>query len=232
MPKSPPSTVEATALSTSELRPSLQVSLCLVARSLEFYMVLVPFSVYVGLFNAYASLLNQILTPYGMSDEEAGVGGAILVAAGLVAAAISSPILDRTKTFLGALKLFIPIIASCYLTFIWMPEAGSMAGSYVVLGIQGAASFILVPVALEFLTEVSSPVSPAVTSVLAWAGGQLVGGCLILVSNALQANTTADPPLNMKHALVFQAVLAVVVMPIPLCLGLFGRADKIQLRRR
>lgn len=194
-------------------------------------MVLIPFSVYVGLFNAISSLLNPIFVPYGMSAEEAGVGGAIMIAAGLVAAAIASPILDRTKAFLFSLKVFVSILAACYLVFIWIPEAGGIVGAYVVLAVQGIASFILVPVVMEFMTELSSPISPAVTSVIAWAGGQLFGGCLILIANALQANANADPPLNMKNALIFQAVLAAVAMPVTLCLGLFGREEKVRLRR-
>jgi hypothetical protein len=35
----------------------------------------------------------------------------------------------------------------------------------------------------------------------------------------------------MKNALIFQAVVALVVVPAPLCLGLFGRKQQLQLRR-
>lgn len=171
------------------------------------------------------------MVPYGFSNDEAGIGGAVLIAAGLVISAITSPILDRSKKFSFAIKLFVPVIGICYFAFIWMPESGTVVGPYVVLGILGAASFSLVPIALEFLTELSHPLSPEVTSTTAWAGGQLFGAIILVVSNALTAGDDGSPPQNMKTALIFQAILAVVIVPLPLCLGLFGRGDKIILKR-
>ncbi|CRK20275.1 hypothetical protein BN1723_012092 [Verticillium longisporum] len=167
----------------------------------------------------------------GLSDDEAGIGGALLIVVGLVVAAITSPILDRTKAFLLSIKCAVPIIAIAYLAFVWMPETRGVAGPYAILSLLGAASFALVPVALELLSEMSHPISPEVTSVIAWAGGQLLGGCFIVISDALQAGPEANPPLHMKKALIFQAVIAVLIVPLPLCLGLFGRADKVSLRR-
>jgi MFS-type transporter involved in bile tolerance (Atg22 family) len=172
-----------------------------------------------------------MMTPYGFTDDEAGIGGAILIVVGLVFSAITSPILDRTKKFLFALKFFMPVLGICYLVFVWMPETRDIAGPYVVLAILGAASFALVPVALEFLTELSHPLSPEVTSTTAWAGGQLLGAIFVIIGDALTAGDDASPPKNMKRALIFQAVIALVVCPLPLFLGLFGRADKVVLRR-
>lgn len=193
-------------------------------------MILVPFFIYVGLFNCISSLLNQMLVPYGFSDDQAGIGGAVLIVVGLVAAAITSPILDRTKQFVLALKIFVPLLGVCFLVFIWMPETRDVAGPYVILAIIGASAFALVPVALELLTELSHPLSPEVTATLAWAGGQLFGAILVIVCDALPA--AADgPEKNMKWALVFQAILALLCTPVPLFLGCFGRKDKIVLRR-
>lgn len=200
-------------------------------RSLEIWLILIPFWIYVGFFNSISSLLNQMLKPYGLSDDDAGIGGAVLIVVGLVTAAISSPIIDRTKAFLLAIKVCVPLIALSYLIFIWMPETRGIPGPYVVLAVLGASCFALVPVALECLIELSHPLSPAVTSTFAWAGGQLFGAIFVLVSDALVAPESADPPKNMKKALIFQAVIALAVAPLPMFLGLFGRKDKVALRR-
>lgn len=205
-----------------------------ISRSLEFWLVFLPFIVYVGFFNSISSLLNQIMLPYGYSDDQAGIAGAVLIVVGLVSSAITSPILDRTKKFVLTTKICVPVIAISYLVFIWMPQthdSGGLAGPYVVLAILGAASFTLVPVAVEFLVEVTHPVSPEVTSTLAWSGGQLLGGIFIIVSDALRAGADGDPPSNMKKSLIFSAVVALVVVPLPLCLGLFGRSQQVKLRR-
>lgn len=209
----------------------MKASIGVLARSLEFWLIFIPFSVYVGFFNSVSSLLNQLLEPYGFSDNEAGIAGALLIFVGLVTSAISSPIIDRTKKYILLMKVAGPLIGLCYLVFVWMPQTRSLVGPYVVLAVLGAASFALLPVAVELLVEVTHPVSPEVTSTLAWAGGQLLGGCFILISNALKAGSDGDPPGNLKQALVFTAVIAMVTLLPPLCLGWFGRADKVKLRR-
>lgn len=171
------------------------------------------------------------MAPYGFSDDESGIAGAILIVVGLVVAAITSPILDRTKAFLLTIKIAAPLIGICYLIFIWMPTTRAIAGPYIVLAILGGASFSLVPVVTEYLVELTHPVSPEVTSTLAWAGGQLFGALFIIISDALKAGANASPPNNMTNALVFEAVVALAVLPLPLCVGLFGRRDKTVLRR-
>lgn len=211
---------------------SLQASIRVLLSSPEIWLIMAPFAVYVGFFNSLSSLLSQIFTPYGFSDDDAGIGGALLIVVGLVASAVASPLIDRTKRFVLTIKITVPVIALSYLVFVWMPATRSLPGPYVVLSILGAASFALLPIALECLIELSHPVSPEVTSTIAWVGGQLLGGCFILISDALKdTSPDADPPANMYRALVFQAVVALAVMPLPMTLGWFGRGDKLRLRR-
>ncbi|KKZ66135.1 hypothetical protein EMCG_01171 [[Emmonsia] crescens] len=68
--------------------------------------------------------------------------------------------------------------------------------------------------------------SPEVTSSVCWTGGQLLGASFILIENALKEGDRASPPNNMTRALIFQAVMACVVVPVPLCLGMFGRTPR------
>ncbi|KAI3321251.1 MFS general substrate transporter [Xylariaceae sp. AK1471] len=211
-------------------KASLKSSLHLL-KNIELWLILVPFAVYVGFFNSISSLLNQILVPYGFTSDDAGIAGALLIVVGLVASAIVSPILDRTKAFLVAIKVAVPIIGLSYLAFIFVPPTRQLAGPYVVLAVLGAASFSLVPVALEFLCELGHPMSPEITSTIAWGGGQLLGGIFILISDALKAGPGADPPENLNRALIFTAVIALAIIPLPLALGLFGRKDRLVLRR-
>jgi FLVCR family MFS transporter 7 len=106
----------------------------------------------------------------------------------------------------------------------------------VLSALLGAASFTLLPIALEYLVEVTYPASPEVGSTICWAGGQLFGGIFIVVMNALKDQRPVDldkvreagrgqgggtrPPGNMYNALVFQAVVAMVIAPLPLAMGI------------
>ncbi|EAS36208.3 cell surface receptor/MFS transporter [Coccidioides immitis RS] len=204
-------------------RIPLTQSHCNLFRALEFWLIFFPFGIYVGLFNSISSLLNQILEPHGFSETDAGITGALLIFVGLAAAAICSPVTDKHKHHLGTIKVLIPIVAATYIGFVFAPEAPSVAGPFVVAAILGAASFAILPVILEYLVEITYPMSPEIPSTLCWVGGQIFGAVFILVENALKAGPDADPPRNMKNALIFQAVMASVVIPAPLCLGLFGR---------
>ena len=231
IPEAPPTPV---APSSETPKAPLLASLRSVSRSLEVWLILVPFAVYVGFFNSLSTLLAQMLVPYRYTDEEAGIGGALLIVVGLVASAVVSPLVDRNKAYLATVKVNVPLIALCYFVFIWMPathDVGGLAGPYVVLAVLGAASMSLLPVAVELLVELTHPVSPEVTSTLGWAGGQLLGGSFILISDALRADDAANPPRNMNRALVFHAVVALLIMPMPLFLGCFGRQDRLRLRR-
>jgi FLVCR family MFS transporter 7 len=203
-------------------------------------MIMVPFTFYVGLFNSVSSLINQILQPYSFSETEAGIAGALLIVVGLVTAAVTSPIIDKYKFFLMAIKVQVPIVALAYLAFTWAPQTRTVAAPYAILSILGAASFSLVPVVLEYLIELTHPVSPEVTSTICWSGGQLLGGIFILISNALRApgvndgtadNHTTRPPGNMYRTLIFQTVIALVVVPLPLALGCCGRHKEVRMRR-
>jgi MFS family permease len=230
IPSAPPTPPSASASHVLTCGPlNVRASLVKLSRSVEFWLIFLPFAVYVGLFNSISSLLNQMLEPYGYSETQAGIAGAILILVGLVFAAITSPLVDRYKFYLSFIKSTSPIIAICYLVFIWAPSSSAIIYAYVVCGVLGAASFGLVPVALEYLVEIHHPLGPEVGSTILWTGGQLLGGIFIIIQTALKAGKTAEPPYNLRKALVFQAVFAMVVMPLPLCLGLFGR--KVRPRR-
>lgn len=198
--------------------------------SLEFHLIFLPYAFYVGFFNAFSSLLNQILAPYDFSSDDAGIAGAILIVVGLLTAAVTSPLVDRSKRYLLYIRLSVPLIAVCYMVFIFAPPTKSLAFVFVVCGVLGAASFGLVPIALEFLVEIHYPMGPELGSSLCWCGGQLLGGIFIVVMDQLKGGM-GGPEGNMQRALVFQAVLAVVVAPLPVCLGLFGRAERVRRRR-
>ncbi|PYH45303.1 putative cell surface receptor/MFS transporter (FLVCR) [Aspergillus saccharolyticus JOP 1030-1] len=227
-PPTPPSASSASHINTSEPTP-LRPTIAQLLRTAEFYLILLPFSIYVGFFNSVSSLLNQILSPYGASETEAGIAGGILIVVGLLFSALIAPLTDRYKHYLATIRLLVPIVAASYIALVFAPaSAAGIGATYAVCAILGASSFALLPVVLEFLVEITYPFSPEVGSTLCWTGGQLLGAVFILVQDALKAGSHATPPDNMRTALVFSAVVAAVAAPLPVCIGLFGRA----VRRR
>ncbi|TKA71585.1 hypothetical protein B0A55_08320 [Friedmanniomyces simplex] len=215
-PPTPPSSIAASE--TLDLREALHE----LPHNKSFWLLFIAFSVYVAFFNAVSSLLNQIFSPYGFSESEAGIAGGLLILVGLLAAALVSPFVDRTKNYLLTIKILVPLIATSYLLLIFMPATRTVAGPYVVCAVLGAASFSLLPCALEYLVVITHPVSPEITSTICWTGGQLLGAVFIVVMNALKGGWAGEPEGNMMRALVFQAVVAWVAVPFPMMLGGWG----------
>ncbi|KAG9188945.1 hypothetical protein G6011_05813 [Alternaria panax] len=233
IPASPPSPPSASsAISKTPVLASLKHML----RTPSFYLVFLTFSIYTGFFNAFTSLLNQILYPYGYTEDEAGICGAVLIVVGLVAAAAASPIADRTHAYLLGIKMLCPVLSMAYLAIIWAPQTRTIVAPYVLSAVLGACSFSLLPIALEYIVEITFPASPEVSSTICWVGGQVFGALFIVIMDALKDGRPVDldavqdagrsearggdrPPGHMFWALVFQAVVCAVVLPLPLMLG-------------
>ncbi|KAG9523912.1 MFS general substrate transporter, partial [Aureobasidium melanogenum] len=206
-------------------------SIKLLKSNKAFILVFIAFGVYVGFFNAVSSLINQIFEPYGFTEEDAGIAGAILIFVGLGASAAVSTIVDRTKQYLLTIKLLVPLIAIGYLMLIFMPETHTTAGPYAICAILGAASFSLLPCALEYLVEITHPASPEVSSTICWAGGQLLGAIFIIVMDALKGGLAGQPKDSMKRGLIFEAVISCLAVPCVFALSFLSR-DSIGLSRR
>jgi hypothetical protein len=129
-------------------------------------LITIPFWVYIGLFVATTSLVDQIVTPYGFSDTEAGLGGGLLIILVLVCSAITARIIGRTKKFNLVIKCGVVVGGLCYLALVWDPDAKEIGALYPVLCCIGISSLSIVPVVLEVLTEFSYPAGAEITSKL------------------------------------------------------------------
>jgi FLVCR family MFS transporter 7 len=210
---------------------NITASLNLLKKNKAFALVLVAFGVYTGFFNAVSSLINQIFEPYGFTETNAGIAGAILIFVGLGASAVVSPSVDRTKRYLLTIQLLVPLIAIGYVLLIFMPETRTVAGPFITCALLGAASFSLLPCALEYLVEITYPASPEVSSTICWTGGQLLGAIFILLMDALKGGLSSQPKDSMKRALIFQAVVSCVAVPCVFVLSWLGK-ESIGLGRR
>lgn len=216
IPASPPSPPSSLAAAEKlDIRQALSV----LPKNTTFWLILIPFAIYVGFFNATSSLLNQILSPYAFSETDAGLAGALLILIGLVSAAIISPIIDRTKKYILTIKILVPLIATSYLALTFMPATRTVAGPWTVCAILGATSFALLPCTLEYAALATHPVSPEITATVLWAMGQLLGGVFIVIMNALRGRWAGEPEGTMIRALIFQAVIAWTGVPFVIWLG-------------
>jgi MFS transporter, FLVCR family, MFS-domain-containing protein 7 len=152
------------------------------------------------------------MSPYGYTDNDAGIAGAVLILTGLVIAAVVSPLIDRFHVFLPVARVLVVIVSICYLAFIWVIRSNAYAGICVLCALLGAASFSLLPLALELSVELTHPVPPEVSASIYWIGGQVLGGIFVIIMNALR-DDNGVPKDNYTKALIFQGVIACIAVP-------------------
>jgi FLVCR family MFS transporter 7 len=69
IPASPPTPPSAAA---AVQKTPLSKSFAQLYGNGAFYLIFIPFAIYVGFFNALSSLIAQVLQPYGYTDNQAG----------------------------------------------------------------------------------------------------------------------------------------------------------------
>ncbi|TCD60820.1 hypothetical protein EIP91_009489 [Steccherinum ochraceum] len=194
---------------------------------LDFAIVAFEFGLLVGVVNAFSVLTSQFFEPYGYSDDTSGFLGAALLLVGLVAAIVTAPLFDRVLTHHLALtaKILCPIVAASWLSMIWAVRPHNVGALYALMAIIGGSSLTLLPVALELAAELTRNADGS--SAVMWFFGNFFGIVYVLVNGALRGSETANPPLNMHRALIFQG--AFICGSVVLVVFLKGRQARREM---
>jgi FLVCR family MFS transporter 7 len=78
-------------------------------------IVFIAFAIISGLASGMTSLLTQIVTPYGISNSNAGLLGAAFIVAGLVGCILTAIFLDKVGYTKAIVKIYVPIVGAAYL---------------------------------------------------------------------------------------------------------------------
>jgi len=174
---------------------------------IDFTIVFFVFGVLSSATNVFAVLTAQILQPVGYSSDTAGFMGAVLLLSGIVAAIVTAPIFDRVFTTHLAIttKILVPILGVAWLSLIWAVKPNNLGGLYAICALIGVASVTMLPVSLELACEITRNADGS--SALMWFACNLFGVIFILAEGALRAGPDANPPLNMRRALIFNGTI-------------------------
>ncbi|KAI9301466.1 major facilitator superfamily domain-containing protein [Cunninghamella echinulata] len=130
-------------------------------------------SLALGAAYTYGVLIMQAITPYGYTDEEAGICASIMVASG----------------FVGG----------------FLPNA---YGSIVLVCIvNGFFTWGIVPVFIEFCSEVTYPIPESITSCVIFTFGTVFMFIFSVLVDSLRAGPDATVPNNMTNSLIAMAAI-------------------------
>ncbi|CAK8687009.1 unnamed protein product [Clavelina lepadiformis] len=158
----------------------------------NYIILLLTVGAGIGLYGTFATLLEQLLCPFGYTDTMAGICSAVLTGFGVVGAAIVGVYCDRTKQFSSSIKFcYIAVtIGTIVFSCVFHINIGYLI--LIVVGGCGLFSFGIYPIGVELAVECTYPVGVATSSGLIMISGQLQSIILVLVLQLIGRPMSAE----------------------------------------
>jgi MFS family permease len=199
-------------------------SIYLLFRRRDFVFLLGAFSISMGSVWTYASVLAQILEPFGVSAELSGIIGAVNVVVGTVVSYLVGLWVDRTRRYkYPLLACLVGSVLCCIGLMVIMlkapPNTATMDGlcSFIYI-FAGVFQNTAIPICFEFAMEISYPLSESVPGALLMAGANLCSLIMLSISSAMLGNGVAA-----KSACVNVLILITCVCFVGAVLAFFPR---------
>jgi len=177
-------------------------------RRKEFILLMVIFFVGLGAFNAVTTWIEDIVRPRGFSATQAGMIGGLMVAAGIVGAALIPPLSDRYRKRVPFILLALAGAALGLAGITYATSYGLLLVSAAVLGL-----FLLSagPIGFQYGAEVAYPAPEGTSNGLLLLMGQIAGILFIFGMDGFKAPGTGSmtlPLVVLLGLLVLNLLLA------------------------
>lgn len=87
------------------------------AKDKNYIILFLCYALNVGAFQSLATLVSQLLAPYGYSAGESGIMGAVVVISGVLSAGVLGKLMDRFRAY--TLTLFVCYAFTWYFNLLW-----------------------------------------------------------------------------------------------------------------
>ena len=126
----------------------------------DYLVLFITFSIGVGFFNALLTLLNQIVSPHGYSNDDAGLFGALFIVFGLVGAAIAGVVMGKTKRYREILKIGILLCVFSTTLFLLMLYSNNFGPLLLSFAIMGFTIVPMLPVMVTIHIDTDTYIHP------------------------------------------------------------------------
>ncbi|RPI95763.1 MAG: MFS transporter [Spirochaetales bacterium] len=167
----------------------------------DMRLLLVLFFIGLGIFNAVTTWIEQILAPRGITPEQAGIIGAIMMIGGILGASILPVLSDKTRKrrpfLVGAMIAMVPgLFGLAFATQFWLILASSFVLGFFIMSAG--------PIGFQYSAEVSHPAPESISQGVLLLAGQISGVIFIFGMDAFRSGDSGSmtPFLVLFMALV------------------------------
>lgn len=196
-PPSPPSrsaaATEGRSLSTSSAS-SLFSDCKTLLRDRNYLILFVSFSLGLAIFNSVLTLVNQLVQPYGYSNDDASNCSIAFIVCGLVGAGISSAVLEKTRRYAEVVKGGFFLCLCFIVLLVCMLRPNNEAGLVFAFAITGFALLPMLPSSFELAAEIVYPLPLDLAIGLLVMGGNVLGIPITFGLQGLMALPSWGPP--------------------------------------
>lgn len=173
-PRVPPSA------SAGEERERFTAAVRLLLRNRPYKTLLFAFSMGMGTFNALATMIQQLVSPYGFSSVpsmqfDVSLFGALIILSGLIGSGVVSVVVAKTRAYKVTIAVMFTTSVVMGLVFVFTLWAKSLPITAIVVFVFGFIMTPVLPVSYELGCEVTFPIGEAMSGGLLNTGGQIMG---------------------------------------------------------
>jgi FLVCR family MFS transporter 7 len=187
-PNTPPSAAAEKELQREETESTFKVlwkNVVLCFRNKHFIVLFIAFGLGLGLFNAIASVAEQLIRPFCYNEDDASLFTGLLIGCGIVGAFFVGFYLDRSHQYGLVLKTGFCSATLCFVGYSLLLRPNDTAGLSVSFAIMGSTMIPMLPTILEAAVECTYPVPEEYSSGLILSAGQITGIAYIFGLEAL-----------------------------------------------
>ena len=136
-------------------------------RNRNLMVLALCFGIVNGLFTAIASMMSQLLQPFGLSEEQTGIIAFSGIFSGAMACAVVAPFIDKHRIYKKPLMVtFSILIGLTTLTIIGMfvVDGDLVAPAFVMIILIEIVTLPAIPITLEFAVELTFPDPESIAS--------------------------------------------------------------------
>jgi len=178
--------------------------------------MIVSFNMLYSVYTCLGAIVNNLVAPFGYTSKDSSIFGVAFILSGLISSAVVSGYLDKTNKYLKTMKVLCfgtLICSACMLITLPSKNVWLLTINISVVGI-----FILpiIPTCYNFGTELTYPVSEAMTN-----------GFMLFFSQILGTGMTFGATIlsNYKPERMYTVILLLIMMTISCIASIFVKED-------